>query len=89
MKDVQMKERWVTKLCLALLMMAMALGPPDRLGATPPGWGDWDYQRLITIDHTKVISALNYGGQTADFTVGDTVTGGSSGATATCWLATP
>ena len=45
-----MKERWVTRICLALLVMAMALLPANTISADP----GWSYQRTITIDSNKV-----------------------------------
>ena len=48
-------------------------------------WYDssWNYRKKITVDHTKVISGLDYDAQTVNFTAGYVLTGGTSGATAT------
>jgi len=85
----EMKQRWHRTINIALMLaLMMALGvallPLPAQADPDPGWYDpsWPYRKQITIDHSKVISALSYDAQTADFTEGDTITGGTSGATA-------
>jgi len=86
----EMKQRWHGEINVAValalaVMLGVALLPLPAHADPDPGWYDasWAYRKQITVDHSKVISALSYDAQTADFTEGDTITGGTSGATAT------